>query len=67
MKKNFNIIDVKQGYTKCSVLPVSNNAFITDDISIYNQCVSFGIDVLYVGKGDVSLPGYNYGFIGGCA
>lgn len=65
--KGMKIIDVKQGYTKCSVLPVSDNALITDDVSIYKSCMSAGLDVLYVSKGDVKLNGFDYGFIGGCA
>ncbi len=65
--KGLKILDVKQGYTKCSVVPVSNNALITDDISIFNSCISFGIDALLVSKGDVKLRGFDYGFIGGCS
>ncbi len=65
--KKLKILDVKQGYTKCSVVPVSENAIITDDISIYNGCNSFGIDALLVSKGDVRLNGFDYGFIGGCS
>lgn len=61
----YNIVDVKQGYTKCSVVPVSDNAIITDDESIYAECVKSGIDVLKVSKGSVILHGFDYGFIGG--
>lgn len=63
----YNIINVKQGYTKCSVIPVSENAMITDDESIYNACANAGIDVLKVSKGSVALNGFDYGFIGGTA
>ncbi|MBE6700828.1 MAG: hypothetical protein E7582_02935 [Ruminococcaceae bacterium] len=58
------IIHVNQGYVKCSILPISDNAFITDDISIYNSAKKY-FDVLYVEHGDILLEGYNYGFIGG--
>lgn len=63
----YNIINVKQGYTKCSVIPVSKNAMITDDESVYNACVNAEIDVLKVSKGSVVLDGFDYGFIGGTA
>lgn len=63
----YNIINVKQGYTKCSVVPVSDNAIITDDESIFNECAKFGLDVLKISKGSVVLPGFDYGFIGGSA
>lgn len=65
-EKGLKIISVKQGYCKCSVLPVERNAFITDDTGIYSSLKSGGFDVLQVEKGSVALKGYNYGFIGGC-
>lgn len=66
-KSGYNIINVKQGYTKCSVVPVSDNAIITDDESIFNECAKYGLDVLKISKGSVVLPGFDYGFIGGAA
>ena len=61
------IINVNQGYTKCSVIPVSDNAIITDDESIGKMCENYGVDVLQVSKGAVALEGYDYGFIGGAS
>lgn len=61
---SYNIIGVKQGYTKCSVLPVSEDAMLTDDLSVYNSCRDV-FDTLYIEKGFVRLPGFDYGFIGG--
>ncbi len=66
-EKGFSVVNVKQGYTKCSVLPVSYNAIITDDPSIAKACTSHGIDVLTVLKGSVILDGFDYGFIGGAS
>ena len=63
---NKKIISTKQGYTKCSVAPVCENAIITDDVNIYNSVKPY-LDVLLIEKGCVELKGYNYGFIGGCA
>lgn len=60
-------IHVKQGYCKCSVLVVSDNAIITDDISIHSEMLKNGVDSLLVAKGDVTLKGHNYGFIGGAS
>lgn len=65
-RNSFEILNVKQGYTKCSVVPVSENAVITDDISIYKGCKD-RLDVLFVDKGFVRLDGFEYGFIGGSA
>ncbi len=63
---NYKIINVKQGYSKCSVCVVSDSAIITDDESIYYSCSKNGMDTLLVNKGSIKLTGYNYGFIGGC-
>ncbi len=63
----FECINVRQGYCKCSCLVINENALITDDKSIYNVAVKNGLDCLLVSKGDVSLPGHEYGFIGGAS
>lgn len=65
--KQFNKINCRQGYCKCSSLVLRENALITDDNSIHKICLKNGIDSLLVSKGDVSLPGYEYGFIGGAS
>ena len=64
-QKNINIIDVKQGYGKCSVCIVSDNAIITEDESIHINAIKNRIDSLLIKKGYVNLPGFDYGFIGG--
>ena len=58
---------VKQGYTKCSVLPLGNDALICADASIAAAARESGIDVLQIEAGHITLEGYDYGFIGGCA
>ena len=65
-EKQLKIIDIPQGYAKCSVVSVTENAFITDDISAYNAIKSNNSDVLLVEKGSITLKNYDYGFIGGC-
>jgi hypothetical protein len=64
--ENIKIIDIKQGYAKCSVCVVSENAIITADKSIAKAAMNVGIDVLLIKEGFIKLNGYNYGFIGGC-
>ncbi len=64
---NFKIIDTKQGYSKCSICVVSDNAVITSDSSIYNACIKNKLDVLKITKGQIILQGTDYGFIGGCS
>ncbi|OFI06135.1 hypothetical protein CLOACE_12830 [Clostridium acetireducens DSM 10703] len=64
--KNKKLLNVNQGYTKCSTAIVKNNAFMTSDLGIANALNKEGMDVLLLPPGDILLPGLNYGFIGGC-
>jgi len=66
-KTGKNIIDVNQGYAKCSVCIVDENSIITSDDSIYKKAVQNNINVLLIEKGHIDLAGYDYGFIGGCS
>ena len=63
--ESIEIINVNQGYAKCSTLTVDENSIITDDESIAKASVKMGIDVLKIEKGDIYLDSNNYGFIGG--
>ena len=64
-KNNVTVIPVRQGYTKCSVCIVDDNSIVTSDVGIYNAAKSHGIDCLLISLGNISLPPYEYGFIGG--
>lgn len=59
------LINVKQGYAKCSTAILSDKAFITSDISIHKELNHYGYDVLLLPPGDILLPHLDYGFIGG--
>ncbi len=65
MKNGIEIVDVKQGYTRCSTAVIGKNSAITADSTIYNALTKNGIDVLKIDSGSVRLDGYGYGFIGG--
>ena len=56
---------VKQGYAKCSTVVLGDRAIISADPSILSAAESIGANTLAVSSGGVSLPGYEYGFIGG--
>ena len=62
-----SVIHVNQGFTKCSICPISSNAAITTDYAIAKTMSGQGIDVLQIKPDGIVLQGYNYGFIGGCA
>ncbi len=64
LKEEFTFINVSQGYAKCNICPISENAAITEDAGIYKELSKY-IDVLLIEKGGIKLPPYDYGFFGG--
>ncbi len=60
-------VRVRQGYAKCSLCFVTENAFITEDAAIARALVSRGKDVLPVSAGDVYLSEAHHGFFGGAS
>lgn len=67
VRRGIKLVDVPQGYAKCSVVPVTDNAVVTSDVSIKNAAEKEGLDVLYVTNKGVFLDGYPNGFIGGAS
>ena len=63
----YQLINVRQGYAKCSCAIVSDNAIITADKGIYNSLKETNIEVLLIEEGRVALEGADYGFIGGAS
>ena len=62
------LIDVPQGYSRCSALPIDENSIITYDRGIARACrQNNGPEVLLIQSGFVHLRGYDTGFIGGTA
>lgn len=64
---NIEIINVNQGYTKCSTLVLSDKAIITADPSISKAAAEQGIEVLRITPGYIVLDDADYGFIGGAS
>ena len=61
------LLPVRQGYAKCSVLPVTSSALITSDPSIARVAAQKGLEVLQIEAGQINLVGYDTGFIGGAS
>lgn len=60
-------ISSRQGYSRCSVCVVNDNAIITADEGICRSAKAHGIDVLKIMPGYIDLPGFDYGFVGGAS
>ena len=61
----YQMIDIKQGYTKCSCL-VTDDFVITSDGGIYESLKDF-IPIYKIKHGEIRLQNFNYGFIGGAS
>ncbi len=65
ISEGYEIIETRQGYSKCSICPVDEKAFITGDASIAKAGEKAGLDVLLISNEGISLPGFSNGFWGG--
>ena len=66
-RHGIELINVNQGYAKCSCVPIADHAIITADNGIIQALQNTQIDVLPIGKGSVRLKGAEYGFLGGAS
>lgn len=66
-EQKIELVNVNQGYTRCSTLVVNEKAVITADPSIEKTMKQNGVEVLRISPGQIKLDGFNYGFIGGCS
>lgn len=63
--KGFEGLAVKQGYSRCAVCVVDENAIITSDCGIHSAAVKAGFDSLLISEGNIELEGFPCGFLGG--
>lgn len=64
-KENIEILNIKQGYSKCSLCIVDENSAITSDVIIYEKLKKLRYDILLIKPGYIDLINEKYGFIGG--
>lgn len=63
---DLKLIDVPQGYVKCSIAIVDEDSIITYDKGIARACEAYPeLNVLLIESGHVRLIGFDTGFIGG--
>ena len=64
----YTMVNVKQGYAKCSTLTIpQKNAAITADSGMAKAMEKHGVRVLKIVPGHITLDGCEYGFIGGAS
>ena len=66
MLAKYKKINVKQGYTKCSVL-TTDAGIITSDNGIIRACEKSEIECVGIAQGEITLKGKENGFIGGAS
>lgn len=59
------LINIKQGYSKCSVCILNENAIITSDLNIAKKAEKLGINALYIEPYEIRLKSMSNGLIGG--
>ncbi|MHC1777361.1 MAG: elongator complex protein 3 [Lentimicrobium sp.] len=59
-------LHVNQGYTRCNLLVLNDDYFITSDRGIEKALTAEGKTVLFVDPSPVKLKGQKYGFFPGC-
>ncbi|MBO4422549.1 MAG: hypothetical protein J5879_03865 [Clostridia bacterium] len=63
---NKPVVNVKQGYARCSTL-ICRNFAVSADKGILNALARLGFDTLEIVPGNIELPGYESGFVGGAS
>ena len=66
-ERGYSIVPVRQGYPACTVLKLNEDAAITADEGMAKILEGSDIRVYRIQNGGISLPPYEYGFIGGAA
>jgi len=63
--KEITLVNVRQGYSRCSCAYVGNYSYVTEDIVMAEKLLSLGKEVFYRKHSNVYLEGFDFGFIGG--
>lgn len=66
-KNDIEIISTKQGYSKCNLCIVKENAVITEDSGLAYLLKKYQYNVLHISSGDIYLSDAHYGFLGGAS
>jgi len=64
-KEKLKLINIRQGYAKCSACILDSRTIITSDRKLSETAGANGIESLLIEPGGIELKGFDYGFIGG--
>lgn len=64
-RENLDFINIKQGYSKCSLAIIGDDIGITSDYPMYKVLTDLNYKILLIEPGEIMLKKQNYGFIGG--
>lgn len=59
-------LHVNQGYTRCNLIFLNDQYFLTSDRGIFNLLQKHKLSGLFIDPTGILLPGLKHGFIGGC-
>ena len=65
--REYEVINVKQGYSACSTLVIDENNAVTADMGMYKKINECGKKALLISNEGILLDGYNCGFVGGAS
>jgi hypothetical protein len=66
-EENIKMLNVSQGYTKCSVCILDSKTIITSDYKLSKTAERYGIESFLIKPGGIELKGLNYGLVGGAS
>ena len=68
LNSNTNLIqiNVNQGYTRCNLIEINSNLFLTSDLGIHKVLLKRKLNTFYINPLKITLPGFKNGFFGGC-
>lgn len=60
------ILGHQQGYTRCNLVSLGDDSFLTSDKGIERCLLKNNLDVHFISPHGIILPGFDHGFLGGC-
>lgn len=65
LNPNKELINLPQGYTRCSLTHLGNNKYITSDKGIEKKLLDKNLDCFYFSPEQISILDHKHGFLGG--